>query len=292
VTHHKKILCAALLALLCTAVSRGQTAPSATDVSSGSAQARAQNGPVALTWDYYAPTKTLVFHATNNSGKEIAGYYISIQYRLRDGTWDKPSLWGSVQDMMDMIVAIQMARDPASYERRMQEQGLGPFAAGTTRDVILNNINSADVKATADPIFYSDGSFEKQDENEFKRFLSRRQGELLGNQKAIKIIRAALADPTNEHPVATAISALAEAAAEEMARNFDGPYDPAHNVGGLLQGSISMLRVIQEQAAKNTGTPSEVGKTERERLIQYIEKQEKRVELMTPQCHLEISLTQ
>jgi hypothetical protein len=291
-THHKKILCAALLAPLCTVASSGQTALGATDASSGSAQAQAQNVPIALTWDYYAPTKTLVFHATNNSGKEIDGYYISIQYRLRDGTWDKPSLWGSVQDMMDAIVAIQMARDPVSNERRMQEQGLGPFAAGTTRDVILNNINGADVKATADPIFYSDGTFDKRDENEFKRFLSRRQGELLGNQKAIKIIRAALADPTNEHPVATAIPALAEAATEEIARNPDGPYDPAHIVGGLLQGSISVLRVVQEQASKNTGTPSEIGKTERERLIQYVEKQEKRVELMTPQCHLEISLAQ
>jgi hypothetical protein len=32
------------------------------------------------------------------------------------------------------------------------------------------------------------------------------------------------------------------------------------------------------------------GKTERQRLTQYVEEQEKRVELMTPHCHLEIAL--
>jgi hypothetical protein len=123
-------------------------------------------------------------------------------------------------------------------------------------------------------------------------FLSRRQGELLGNMEASKIIRAALSDPTNEHPVATAIPELAKAAAQGMAHNPNGPDDPERTVVGLLEGNINMLRMIQEQAVKNWGAPSEKGKTERERLIQYVEKQEKRIELMTPQCHLEISLKQ
>jgi hypothetical protein len=34
------------------------------------------------------------------------------------------------------------------------------------------------------------------------------------------------------------------------------------------------------------------GKSERERLTQYVQNQEKRVELMTPHCHLEIALKQ
>jgi hypothetical protein len=43
-------------------------------------------------------------------------------------------------------------------------------------------------------------------------------------------------------------------------------------------------------AAHNIGAPSEKDKTERERLLQFVEKQEKLVELITPQCHLEIAL--
>jgi hypothetical protein len=291
-TRHKMIFPAALLALVSSAASRAQTANDTSAAPGGTALVQTQRVPVLITTDFRAETKTLFLHTTNNSGKEIDGYYISIQYRLPNGTWDKPGLWGSAQDMMDNLVAIQMAKDPAAYEHRLQELGIGPFAAGTTRDIILDHINSNDLKATADPIFYTDGSFEKQDENQFKRFLSHRQSELLGNMEASKIIRAALADPTNEHPVATAIPELAKAAAEGMAHNPDGPYDPVPAAVALLQGNITMLRVIQEEAVKNWGTPSEVGKTERERLIQYVEKQEKRVELMTPQCHLEIALKQ
>ena len=290
-TRHKIILSSALLTLFYSATSSAQTSP-ATAASSGAPQAQAQSVPILITSDYHPETKALVLHATNNSGKDIAGYYISIQHRLPNGAWDKSGLSGSVQDMMDLLVTIQMAKDPAYAERRYQEQGLGTFAAGTTREIILNNINSADVKTTADPIFYTDGSYEKQDENEFKRFLSRRQGQLLGNIEVSKIIRAALSDPTNEHPVATAIPELAKAAAEGMAHNPDSPYDPERTVVGLLQGNIAMLRVVQEQTAKNTGTPSEMDKTERERALQYVERLEKRVELMTPQCHLEISLKQ
>ena len=291
-TRHKIILAAAWLSLLSSAASRAQTPTDATAAPGGVAQVEAQSVPVPITTDYRAETKTLVLHATNNSGKEIDGYYISIRYRLPDGTWDKPGLWGSVQDMMDTLVSIQMAKDPAASERRLQEQGLGLFAPGTTRDIVLDRINSADVKATADPIFYTDGSFEKQDENEFKRFLSRRQSALLGNVEASKIIRAALADPANEHPIATAIPELAKAAAEGMAHNPDGPYDPVSRAVGFLQGNITMLRVIQEQAVKNWGAPSEVGKTERERLVQYVERLEKRIELMTPHCHLEMAMKQ
>ena len=291
-TRRKIISSTAFLAMVCSAASRAQTAIDTTAASSGSAQAQAKSEPVLITSDYHPETKALVLHATNNSGKDISGYYISIQSRLPNGTWDKSGLSGSVQEMMDVLVTIQMAQDPADAERRYQQQGLGPFAAGTTRELILNNIKNADVKATADPIFYTDGSYEKQDENEFKRFLSRRQGELLGNMEAGKIIRAALADPTGEHPVATAIPELAKAAAEGMAHNPDGSYDPERTIVGLLEGNINMLRIIQEQAVKNWGSPSEKGKTERERVIQYVERQEKRVELMTPHCHLEISLKQ
>jgi hypothetical protein len=85
---------------------------------------------------------------------------------------------------------------------------------------------------------------------------------------------------------------LAKAAAEGMSHNPDGPYDPISMAVGLWQGSITMLRAIQEKALKNWGTPSEVGKTELELLIQYVQKQKKRIELMTPQCHLEIEMKQ
>jgi hypothetical protein len=95
-TRHKMILPAALLSLVCSAASRAQTANATTAAPGGAAQVQTQSLPVLITTDYRAETRTLFLHATNNSGKEIGGYYISIQYRLPNGTWDKPGLWGGI----------------------------------------------------------------------------------------------------------------------------------------------------------------------------------------------------
>jgi len=249
-------------------------------------QAQAQNVPVAITWDYHTETKTLLVHATNNSGKDIVAYYISIRHKLPDGTWDKQSLSGRTLDSISTLVGIQMSQDTAAYERRLQESGL--FTAGTTQDIICYNINGSDVEVTAEVVFYADGSFDKHDETAFKRMVARRQGQLLEMKKANKIMRDALADTTNEHPTATAITELAKAAAEAMAHNPDGPYDAESEQVPVLQGDIQNMRNMQRLPL----LPSQQGKTERERLTQYVEEQEKRVELMTPHCHLEIALKQ
>jgi hypothetical protein len=50
--------------------------------------------------------------------------------------------------------------------------------------------------------------------------------------------------------------------------------------------SSSELRSMQQSLAFGP----DKGKTERERLTQYVQDQEKRVELMVPHCHLEIAL--
>src|SRR5882672_6818404 len=125
-------------------------------------QAQVQKVPVAVTWDYRAETKTLLVHATNNSGKDIVAYYISIRHKLPDGTWDKQSLSGRTLDSISTLVGIQMSKGTAAYERRLQESGL--FTAGTTQDIICYNVNGSDMEVTAEVVFYADGSFDKQDE--------------------------------------------------------------------------------------------------------------------------------
>jgi hypothetical protein len=77
-----------------------------------------------------------------------------------------------------------------------------------------------------------------------------------------------------------------------MAHSQDGPYDVESLEVGFLQAGISNMQIVQRMAAQNMGTHSEKDKTERERLTLFVEKQEKQVELITPQCHLEIALSQ
>lgn len=53
----------------------------------------------------------------------------------------------------------------------------------------------------------------------------------------------------------------------------------------LMDDSSNLQQMLRPQPYGD-----QKGKTERERLMQYVEEQEKKVELMTPHCHLEIVL--
>jgi hypothetical protein len=291
-TRHKIIVPAALLTLVYTAGSRAQTAAYGTAAPSGTAQVQAQKVPVMVTWEYNAETKMLLIQATNNSGKDIVAYFISVRRTLANGALNDQGHTGQFMDSLPTLVRIRMAEDPDAYERWLNESGNGLFVAGTTRDTRMEKSDNSGVEVRADVAFYADGSFDKQDEDEFKVMLSRRQGQLQEMKKADQIMQDALAYPTNEHPAATAIPLLAKAAAEAMAHTPEGRFDPESEEVGFWQGDITNMRTMQRMAAQRLGPPSQKVKTERERLAQFVEDREKQVELMTPHCHLEIALKQ
>jgi hypothetical protein len=251
--------------------------------------------PVAITWDYYAQPKTLIVHALNNSGKDISGYTILIRYKNPDGTIDKGGRTEYTTDMLSVLITTQMAKDPAVSERIRLEStvfnapGNGIFVAGETRDMTLPGIDSgSEIDITYGAVFYTDTTFDEQDADAFKRLLANRQGELLVIRKTNEAVKNALADPANEHPASAAIAELTKAAIEAATHKADGPYDPEQNLQWSLQSAIQNLRNVQQQQVYG----EQKGKTERERLAQYVEEQEKRIELMTPHCHLEITVSQ
>jgi hypothetical protein len=136
--------------------------------------------------------------------------------------------------------------------------------------------NGSDVDAVAGAVFYTDGTYDEQDEEAFKRALANRQGALQQMKEEDDLIRNALADSTNEHPVAAVLTELNKRRVEAMSK-------PNH--GFLPPINLSNLENLQRYEPPK-------GMTERERLIQYVEEQEKQVELMTSHCHLEIALKQ
>ena len=246
-----------------------------------------QKVPVVVTSDYYALPKVLVLHALNNTGKDIVGYTIVIRPKKPDGTIDQRSRGENTTDMLGALIASQLAKDPGASESiRLQnsankifnDAGNGIFFAGATRDITLTGINSASEQdITAGVVFYADGSYDQQDEDAFKRLLAIRQGALKELKEADELIRNALADPTNEHPVAAVLTELNKRRVEAM----DKPGQ------GFFPMDLGSLRYLQQP-----GYGEQKGKTERERLTQYVEEQEKKVELMTPHCHLEITVSQ
>ena len=247
--------------------------------------ARGQTVPVVITSDYYAQPKVLVLHALNNSGKDITSYTIIIRHKKADGTLDENGRSETMSDMSGGLITTQLANAPGASERiRLQNSGnsilpagTGIFVAGETRDVTLNGINSAsELDIIAGVVFYTDGTYDEQDKDAFKRTLAERQGALKEMKEADELIRNALADSTNDHPVAAVLTELNKRRLEAMDKTGRGFF-------GM---DTSTLRAMQQPQAYGP----QKGKTERERLTQYVEEQEKRVELMTPHCHLEIAL--
>jgi hypothetical protein len=243
-----------------------------------------QTVPVVVTSDYYAQPKVLVLHILNNSGKDITGYTIIIRHKRADGTLDENGRSEHTEDMLNLLIISQMAKEPAASESVRQQnignrvfasKGHGIFLAGETRDITLTGIDSgSDVDAIAGAVFYTDGSYDQQDKDAFKRALTNRQGSLQQMKEEDELIRNALSDSTNEHPVAAVLMELNKRRVEAMSK-------PNH--GFLPPMNPSNLENLQRY-----GPPK--GMTERERLIQYVDEQEKRVELITPHCHLEIAL--
>src|SRR5258708_21231466 len=97
-------------------------------------------------------------------------------------------------------------------------------------------------------------------------------------KEADDLIRNALADQTNDHPVAEVLRELKKRRAEALDK--PGQF--------FFTMDITNLKYMQQPQAYE----EQKGKTERERLTQYVGEQEKKVELMTPHCHLEITFSQ
>jgi hypothetical protein len=252
-------------------------------ITSRASHSQAQTVPVEITSDYCAQPKVLVLHALNNSGKDITGYTIIIRHKKADGTLDENGRSESTEDMLGVLISSQMAKDASASESIRQQnsanaifpKGYGIFLAGETRDRTLTGIDSAsDVDAIAGAVFYTDGTYDEQDKDAFKRALTNRQGALQQMKEEDELIRNALSDSTNEHPVAAVLTELDKRRVEAMGKQ-----------GFFFSPGPSNLQNLQRPAYG-----PQKGMTERERLTKYVEEQEKKVELMAPHCHLEIAL--
>jgi hypothetical protein len=286
-THHKKILCAALLTLLCTVASRAQT--TAGSAAAPSEPSQTQKVPVSLTWNYYPQPKTLVLHLTNISGKDITEFSIAGKETYTDGRREDLQ---HIYTMLSRLIEIQTAKDQDLAARRDRESGNGIFLAGTTRDVVFpepaNTKDISNVDAIVDVAFYADGTFDEQNKDTFKGMLANRQRQLLIDKEVITAIDIALANKEDDHPGAAALTELTRIAVEQTvkySRYQEGAqYDPGKDQQYHLQMDIGNLQYNLQREQKAT--------TERDRLTDYREYISKVVEVLTPQCHLEITPSQ
>lgn len=288
-TRHKIIFSAALLILIYSTPSRGQTSTNTSASSDQSSQALVQKVPVALTWNYYPQPKSLVLHLVNNSGKNVTSYNISVKNKYTDGTHDDPCCLQHQYSMLNRQIEIETAKDPIAQERRERELGDGVMFAGVTRDVVLRETKDvSDVEAVVDVVFYSDATFDEQNAEAFRLMLADRQRQLLIDKEVIQAIDNALANKTDNHPGAAALTELTKMAVEQTVKyshyQEGAQYDPEKGLQYHLQADIGNLQYNLQREQKAT--------TERDRLADYREYLSKVVEVLTPQCHLEITPSQ
>jgi hypothetical protein len=223
-----------------------------------SGQAQVQKVPIVITSDYYAQPKVLVLHALNKSGKDITGYTIVMRHKNSDGAVGRSE---NTSDVLGVLITSQMAKDPAASENIRQQNianktfpaGTGIFVADETRDMTLTEINSgSELDINVGVVFYTDGTYDEQDEDSFKRMLRDRQTQLQQLKEEDELIRNALADTTNEHPVAAVLTELNKRRVEAMEKSNQGFFQ-------MDPGSLRYLRQPQAYGEQK-------GKTERERL--------------------------
>jgi hypothetical protein len=282
-TRDRIILSAALLTLVCSAASWAQTS---TNTAAVPDQPPAQKGQVTLTWNYYPQPKSLVLHLVNNSGKNITSYNLSVKNKYSDGTQDDPCCLRHQYNMLNRQIEIETAKDPVAQERRERELGDGVMFVGATRDVVLHETKDvSDVEAVADVVFYSDATFDEQNAEAFRLMLADRQRQLLIDKEVIQSIDNALANKADDHPGAAALTELTKIAVEQTvkySRYQEGAqYDPEKGQQYHLQMEIGNLQYNLQREQKAT--------TERDRLAEYREYLGKVVQVLTPQCRLEIT---
>jgi hypothetical protein len=115
-----------------------------------------------------------------------------------------------------------------------------------------------------------------------------RQRQLLTLKRVERAIENALANQADEHPGTAALTELTKAAIEAATRNSvyqkGQQYDPEVGQQFPLQMDIQNLQYNLQREQKAT--------TERDRLIEYGEYIKKKIEVLTPHCHLEITPSQ
>jgi len=222
--------------------------------------------PVSVTWTYDPQQEMLNLRLTNNSGKDITAYNVSITRRYSNRSTGNTHGSPTVSEMMEQT---------GFTHSRM-------FAAGTSRNQHNPEPKDiTDVQAVVDMVIFADATGYVQNERAFKNIMAMRKGTLMAMQNVDETIKRVLADPLNEEPIAqvmTELISMAFAPQTKLVPLGGRPEDAEGNQQIELQSNLQNLRRMQQTQIN-----------ERESLTNYAEELEKRIELMKPHCEIAVT---
>ena len=255
-------------------------------------------------WHYEPQAKVVILHLVNNSHKDVTAFNISIAEKYADGTTSYvdgrvPGIHDHqmMEDLLGHLINAQSGKRTEAivpevaggnaYEKIMRQQMIQnlqvTFAAGTNRDQIdFVTKDVSDIDAIVDVVAYADGTAQVVDNDRaFRNLVAERKGPVLAMEKMIEVVKGVLADPMVTSPFDAALRQLIPLAESANVKN-GSPEDPEHEAGVHLRMAVQDFQSMQRPLW------SRITMTEREWLTQYVQSQEKRIELMKRHCELAV----
>jgi hypothetical protein len=224
-------------------------------------------GAVVQTWHYDPLTNIVTLKIVNTSHKDITAYNIAIKETYADGHADSHELLCEYLGRIVLVQEVQGTADEANIRKLFGDGLLHP---GESRDELVPvQPGLKDFEAVIDVVAYADQTAEATNNDGLQRLLEERRVSVASAQVADEIIKAALADPNDADPAATAATKLQDRitvwkAQQHTILDFDT---------GVVQGVVADLKAMSAHPNKDA-------------LQQYVDKEEARVATASPHVNL------
>jgi len=227
-------------------------------------------GEVFQTWHYNLQTNIVTAQIVNMSHKDITGYNISIKETYADGPVKRHEV---LCDYVGRIVLLQRVQGTADEAGIRKQFGDGLFHPGESRNEIFGvQPGLTDFQAVVDVVAYADQTADATNNDGLQRLLTHRKATVASTHLANEIIKAALADPNDADPAATAATKLQERITLWNAQPHTTPdFEP-----GEVKGMVDELKRMSVHHDK------------RDALQQYVARREAEVAALSPHAKLNI----
>jgi hypothetical protein len=227
-------------------------------------------GAVVQTWQYDSQSNRVTATIVNTSNKDITAYNISIKETYADGHVNTHELLCEYAGRMVFVQEFKGTADEADIRKQF---GDGLFHPGESRNEIIGvQSGLKDFAAVVDVVAYADQTAEATNNDGLQRLLEQRKASVASTQMANEIIQAALADPNDADPAATAANKLQDRITVWKAQTHTTvDFEP-----GVAKGVVDELRAISSHPLTN----------KRDALTQYLAKSEKRIATFSPHAEL------
>jgi hypothetical protein len=227
-------------------------------------------GAVVQTWHYDPQANFVTATVANVSHKDITAYNVSIKETYADGHVNSHEL---LCEYAGRIVFVQEVKGTADEADIRKQFGDGLLHPGESRNEIIGvQPGLKDFAAVVDVVAYADQTAEATNNNGLQRLLEERKASVASTQMANEIILAALADPNDADPAATAAKEIQDRITVWKAQKHTTvDFEP-----GVAKGVIEELRAISSHPLTD----------KRKALTQYLTKGKKRLATFSPYAQL------